>query len=86
MQIWTDLVHTCGLHLFRINQKSFTFYETQNDSCFRSRNDTGFRVIEIDAENGGTEVEALLDNRKLELYFDGGQNWVYTKRITTVRT
>ena len=41
--------------------------------------DKGGRVIEIDAENGGTEVEALLDNRKLELYFDGGQNWVYTK-------
>ena len=41
--------------------------------------DKGGRVMEIDAENGGTEVEALLDNRKLELYFDGGQNWVYTK-------
>lgn len=41
--------------------------------------DKGGRVIEIDVENGGTEVEALLDNRKLELYFDGNQNWVYTK-------
>lgn len=39
----------------------------------------GGRVIEIDMENGGTEVEAVLDNRKLELWFDASQNWVYTK-------
>lgn len=41
--------------------------------------DKGGRVIEVDAENGGTEVEAILDNRKLELYFDNAENWVYTK-------
>ena len=39
----------------------------------------GGRVIEIDLENGGTEVEAILDNRKVELFFDASQNWVYTK-------
>lgn len=39
----------------------------------------GGRVIEIDMENGGTEVEAILGGRKLELWFDASQNWVYTK-------
>lgn len=39
----------------------------------------GGRVIEIDRENGGTEIEAILDNRKIELYFDASENWVYTK-------
>lgn len=39
----------------------------------------GGRVLEIDAEAGGTEVEAVLEGRKLELWFDKAQAWVYTR-------
>lgn len=39
----------------------------------------GGRVIEIDLEYSGTEVEAILGNRKVELFFDASQNWIYTK-------
>lgn len=39
----------------------------------------GGRVIEVDRENGRTEVEAVLDGRRLEIFFDSSENWLYTE-------
>lgn len=37
------------------------------------------RVVDIDMEYGGTEVELSDGKHKLELFFDASQNWIYTK-------
>lgn len=37
------------------------------------------RIIDVDNEDGGTEVEFISGNMKHEAFFDRSQNWVYTK-------
>lgn len=39
----------------------------------------GGRLIDVDREDGGTEVELIFQNRKLELFFDASEAWIYTK-------
>ena len=37
------------------------------------------RIIDVDNEDGGTEVEFISGNMKHEAFFDRSQNWMYTK-------
>lgn len=37
------------------------------------------KIVEIEREDNGTQVELIYDGRKVEILFDHSQQWVYTK-------
>lgn len=39
----------------------------------------GARIIEIDRENGGTEVDLIYNGKKHEVVFSSSSQWIYTK-------
>lgn len=43
------------------------------------QNFPGARIIDVDDEDGGTEVEIIADGWKHEIFFGHSQNWIYTK-------